>query len=55
MACRRVFIAQQPSHLARNGFRIREWHQHAALVPQQFGGMPVRRRDDGFARAKGIG
>jgi len=28
-------ISQQPARLARNRLRVREWRQHAALVPQQ--------------------
>jgi len=45
------FIAQQPAHLARDGRRVGEWHQYAALLRQHSAAVPIRRRDHGFARA----
>ena len=48
-------VAQQASHLAGYGRGIAERHQHAAVVRQQFCGMPVRGRNYHFARTKRIG
>ena len=47
-------IAQQADHLARDGLGVAEGHQHSALFRQQFGGVPIRRRDHGLARAKRV-
>ena len=44
-------VPQQANHLARYGLRIAERHQHAAVVRQQFRGVPVGRRNYRFAGA----
>ena len=49
------FIAQQAADFPGDRLGVRERHQDAAIVLQQFGGVPIGRRDHGFARAKRIG
>ena len=47
-------IVQQVDDCRREGRRIAERHQHAPFVGEHFFGIPIRRRNHGFARAHRI-
>ena len=51
----RRIVGQQTGHSCTEADRIIERHQHARAIGQQFGGMPVGRRDHGPAEAVRVG
>ena len=54
MALRRVGIAQQAADLAADGAGVPKGHQNTAVLRQQFRGVPIRSRNHGLTRAKGV-
>src|ERR1700731_2901501 len=48
-------VVQKGNSFFSDGIRIIEGHKRAALAVQQLDGVQIRRRNDGFAGAQGIG
>ena len=48
-------VLENPQHRRGDRLRVAEWHQLAAAVAQEFGGVPIRRRDHGLSRAEAVG
>ena len=48
-------VGKNSQHRIGDRLRIAERHQLAAAVAQQFGGVPIRSRNNGFSRAEAVG
>src|SRR5690348_8695384 len=48
-------VIEQPDDLLRNRGGVAEGYDNASPLAEQFFGVPVRRRNDGLARADSVG